>query len=131
MDTYPKFVLFDIEFWDPLQVTFPSCFSNISKVNRLFNGEIGEYNLALLQVSSCFDLKQTSTAFIDQVLIDKIQSKPVQDTVGTKHMLCHYGSNLMTKERHHQVHPSTLCQTWRCGLNTAKNTLKSTTQLGL
>ena len=34
-------------------------------------------------------------------------------------------------ERHHKLNPESLSQKWSIGLNTAKNTIKVTTQLGV
>ena len=37
----------------------------------------------------------------------------------------------ITHERHHKLTPEYLAQKWNIGLNTAKNTIKVTTQLGV
>ena len=134
MDTCPKYIMSDIDFWDPQQVTFPLRTLEVSTVNQLFQGEIGEYDLALSQISSCFDSKQTNSTFINQVMISRVKSKPskpTHPTIALKPKLSDYGTNTMTKERHHHIHPSVLSQKWGCGLITAKNTLQGTTQLGV
>ena len=37
----------------------------------------------------------------------------------------------ITQERHHKLTPESLSQKWNTGLNTAKKTIKVTTQLGV
>ena len=41
------------------------------------------------------------------------------------------GKNVITKDRHHEVTLELLSRKWACGLGTATNTLKATTQLGV
>ena len=42
-----------------------------------------------------------------------------------------YGTSLFTSNRHHTISAEFLAKKWGCGLNTARNTLAGTTQLGV
>ena len=42
-----------------------------------------------------------------------------------------YGKSSFTGKRHNTVTPEMISKKWGCGLNTARNTLAGTTQLGV
>ena len=42
-----------------------------------------------------------------------------------------FGTSLFAQNRHNTISPQMLANEWDCGLNTARNTIKGTTQLGV
>ena len=129
MDICPKYILSDIEHWDPHTVSFSQYMSNCSTLQT----NIGEFDIALSQVSSCFDLRQVTSILTNRVTINRVTSTTPRkkSIIADKPKLEDFGKNTLTKNRHHHISPDTLSRKWGCGLKTAMNTLKGTTQLGI
>ncbi len=115
-----KFYLSDPNLWDPDNVTFRDV--------RAIDSVSTEARISILP--PIIDMNSSS---INNRLISSIMMTPSSKTSHseTLNLSKFGGKNILTKDRHHEVTPELLSKKWGCGLLTAKNTLRHTTQLGI
>ena len=130
MDTCQKIFMSDPEYWDPINVNF-----NISTVseNQNHHNNISEYDIAMSSISDGFRQRSFFSNLINSVNVtiprrtaDVKKIVPADKPTPDEH-----GASLFTSNRHHTISPEMLARKWGCGLNTARNTLAGTTQLGV
>lgn len=136
MDTCRKVFCSDPEFWDPTNVTFPDNGRNIASLRGTVNPNSHshlytyEYDIAMASMAAGHCSQPMLRRLIENVNIQNLPNDTVIAPAGNP-TLNEYGNGTLTKDRHHAVTPELIARKWGCGLNTAKNTLKATTQLGV
>ena len=129
LDECKKYYLSDPDQWDPIRTTFPEM--NVSMLRRdtadkQVRQSIPQENRSVLP--SIFILSSLGhPSFEDNGPIRLINNVMVGDKRNRDELTNH----VITTDRHHEITPELLARKWGCGLKTATNTLKVTTQLGV
>lgn len=123
LDECRKFYLSDPDFWDPTNVTY----SDMRRVDSVSSSYL-DTHITVLPPISDMSTKTAQARLISSAQIPTFQTRQLT----SESPLSKFGGkNVITTDRHHEVTPELLATKWGCGLKTAGNTLKHTTQLGI
>ena len=148
LDTCPFIYLSDQDSWDPTKVNFqinsikqetsdkrPLKICQIESTAptapniTLMPSTASSYDIAMANVSTTLCQDIFVSDLLDNVHVYQVSSS--KSTKPTPAPLPDLQVNTFTHERHHRVTPEALAQKWNIGLNTARKTIKVTTQLGV
>jgi hypothetical protein len=118
LDECQKFFMSDPDLWDPTNVTF----RDVRSIDTVLTSP--HPVIVVPPISNISNLETTRRLIANS-------SSYKQLSHDTSPMSKFGGKNILTSDRHHEVTPELLSQKWGCGLSTAKNTLKYTTQFGI
>ena len=129
MDSCHKILLSDPESWDPANVVF-----NISTIVTKNNIRVmSEYDIAMQSISSGYQREDMYKSLINSVDVKfpTVVASVEKLNPAEKPMINEYGKSSFTTQRHNKISPEMISKKWGCGLDTARNTLTGTTQLGV
>ena len=122
LDECRKFYFSDPDFWDPSNVTY----RDVRQVDV-----VSSTPPVITAIPPFTDLTSTGlrTRLISSIAVDRPVSQTSQ--MAPLPLSKFGGKNVITSNRHHAVTPELLAKKWGCGLQTARNTLRHTTQFGV
>ena len=119
--------LSDQESWDPSNVNFKSMSMEEELRHSISSRSIFDITMSSISSALCEDTLMAS--LVSAVKIH--DTKPAHHPNIPETPLPTPNIAAITQERHHKLTPESLAQKWNIGLNTAKKTIKVTTQLGV
>ena len=121
LDECRKFYLSDPDFWDPDNVQFHTL-RHIDAVHRSVDAVATLPPIT--DLSSKHDCHRAISSLSQSASNKTLTKYPQAATLND-----FGGKNILTSDRHHEVTPEMLSRKWGCGLHTARDTIKYTTQL--
>ena len=119
--------LSDQESWDPSNVNFK--IMSMEEESRHSIASRSIFDITMSSISSALCEDTLTASLVSAVNIHDI--KPAHQPTIPDTPLPTPNIAAITQERHHKLTPESLAQKWNIGLNTAKKTIKVTTQLGV
>ena len=148
LDHYPRIVMTNDELWDPASLRLTHTSTEEEEYNRMVSSvhinrettncnpnepqldfDSNESDIVLASVTSSLTLESMLPRILSSIRVATYLPSNSQEEQNRK--IGAIGSAVGTKSRHSQVSAEELSRKWRVGINTARQTLKVTTQLGV
>ena len=116
----------DQEIWDPSNVNFK--IMSMKEESRHSIASCSIFDITMSSISSALCEDKLTASLVSAIKV--YYKKPAHTPTLTNTPLPTPKITAIAHERHHKLTPKYLAQKWNIGLNTAKKTIKVTTQLG-